>query len=59
MDFEIKALTPKDDDANMYLVNSVTTHIILKEKNFFLALSLIKAKVNTISRSTNLTESSR
>ena len=38
------------------LVDYVTTHTILLDKRYFLKLTLIKANVSTISRTTNLVE---
>jgi hypothetical protein len=39
-----------------FLANSATTHTILKDKKYFQQLILRKAKVNTISGSSNLIE---
>ena len=58
MDPKIEALISKAGDGNLCLVDSATTHTILKEKKFFLTLSPIKVKINTISRSINLIEGS-
>ncbi|KAL4599649.1 hypothetical protein ACB092_11G141300 [Castanea dentata] len=41
------------------LVDSATTHTILKDKKYFQNLTLFKAKVNTISGSSNMVEGSR
>ena len=41
------------------LVDSATSHTILKDKKYFQNLKLCKANVNTISGSSNLIESSR
>ena len=41
------------------LVDSATTHTILKDKKYFQILKLCKANVNTISSSSNLIEGSR
>ena len=40
------------------LVDSATTHTILKDKKYFQILKLCKANVNTISGSSNLIENS-
>ena len=40
------------------LVNSATTHTILKDKKYFKILKLCKANINTISGSSNLIEGS-
>lgn len=40
------------------LADSATTHTILKDKKYFQSLTLIKAKVNTISGSSNIIEGS-
>lgn len=59
MNFKIKALTSKADGGDMCLMDSATKHTILKENKFCLILASIKAKINTISKSINLTKSSR
>ena len=41
------------------LANGATTHTILKHKQHFLNIRMLKAKVNTISGSTNLIKGSR
>ena len=58
MDSKIEALTSKADVGDICLVDSATTHTILKEKKFFLSLALIEAKVTTISGSIDLIEGS-
>ncbi|KAL4639000.1 hypothetical protein ACB092_03G186400 [Castanea dentata] len=40
------------------LADSATTHTILKDKKYFQSLTLIKARVNTISSSSNIIEGS-
>ena len=46
-----------EDDA--CLANYATTHTILRDKRYFIELTLIKANASTISSTTNLVESSR
>jgi hypothetical protein len=41
------------------LADGATTHTILKHKQYFLNIRMLKAKVNTISGSTNLIKDSR
>ena len=45
-------------DRDICLVDSATTHTILKDKEYFSSLTLLEAKVNTISGSVNLIEGS-
>ena len=45
-------------EEDLCLVDSATTHTILKDKKYFQNLTLIKAKVNTISSSSNIIEGS-
>ena len=48
----------KMNEDDVCLANCVTTHTILRDKRYFLELTLIKANVSTISSTTNLVESS-
>ena len=47
------------NEDDVCLANYATTHTILRDKIYFLELTLIKANVNTISGTTNLVEGSR
>ena len=44
------------NEDDVYLVYYVTTHTILRDKRYFLELTLIKANVSTISSTTTLVE---
>ena len=48
----------KMNEDDVCLVDCATTHTILREKRYFLELTLIKANVSTISGTTNLVEGS-
>ena len=47
----------KMNEDDVCLVDCATTHTILRDKRYFLELTLIKANVSTISGTTNLVES--
>ena len=49
----------KINSTNIYLVNSATTHIILRSKIYFTHLVTQEASVNTIIGSTKMIEGSR
>ena len=49
----------KMNDGDECLVDSATTHTILRNKKYFTHLKLAKANVNTISDTTNLIDGSR
>ena len=46
----------KMNEDDICLADCVTTHTILRDKRYFLKLTLIKANVSTISSTTNLVE---
>ena len=46
------------NEDDVCLADNATTHTILRDKKYFLELTLIKANVNTISGTTNLVEGS-
>ena len=48
----------KMNEDHVCLVDCATTHTILRDKRYFLELTLIKVNVSTISGTTNLVESS-
>ena len=48
----------KMNEDDVCLANCATTYTILRDKIYFLELTLIKANVNTISDTTNLVEDS-
>jgi hypothetical protein len=50
---------PNISSGDICLADSATTHIILKHKQYFSTMRMMKAKVNTISGSTDLIEGSR
>ena len=49
----------KINEDDVCLVDCATTHTILRDKRYFLELTLIKDNVSTISGTTNLVEGSR
>ena len=49
----------KTNEDDVCLADYATTHTILRNKRYFLQLTLIKANVSTISGTTNLVEGSR
>ena len=49
----------KMNEDDVCLVDCATTHTILRDKRYFLELTLIKENVSTISGTTNLVEGSR
>ena len=48
----------KMNEDDVCLANYATTHTILRDKRYFLELTLIKANISTISGTTNLVEGS-
>ena len=48
----------KQDTGDMCLANSATTHTILRNQKYFMNLTVLKAKVNTISGPADLIEGS-
>ena len=57
MDFGNKLSVSRNDD-DICLADSATTHTILRNKKYFSNLTLVKAKVNTITGSTDAIEGS-